>query len=56
MPLRKYHDVTLAENDTAAYTTFIGSYRKRILTAILLKFSQTNLKILYIQNKVKYTF
>ena len=45
----KYPIVTIAENDAAAYTPGLGPHRKLILTAILLKFSQTNLKIMYIQ-------
>ena len=47
--LREYFDVTFAENDAAAYTPCLGPHRKLILTAILLKFSQTNLKIMHIQ-------
>ena len=47
--LRKHHDVTFAENDPAAYTQCLGPHRKLIMTAILLNFSQTNLKILHIQ-------
>ena len=47
--LLEYHDVTYAENDAAAYTACLGPHRKLILTAILLKFSQTNLKIMCIQ-------
>ena len=38
-----------AENDTAACTPCLGPHRQLILTAILLNFSQTYLKILYIQ-------
>ena len=49
MSLRKYHDVTLAANDTAAYTLCSRPYRKRILIAMLFKFSQINRKIVYIQ-------
>ena len=51
--LREHHDVTFAENDAAAYTQCLGFHRKMILTAILLKFSQTNLKIMYIKKKRK---
>ena len=40
MLLRKYHDVILAENAAAAYTPCLRPYRKLILRAILLKFSQ----------------
>ena len=47
--LRKYHNVTLARNDAAAYTLCLRSHKKLILTAIDLKFSQINLKIIYIQ-------
>ena len=41
--LCEHHDVTFAENDAAAYMQCLGPHRKLILTAILLKFSQTNL-------------
>ena len=47
--LREHHDVTFAEIDSAAYTPCLGTRRKLILTYILLKSSQTDLKILYIQ-------
>ena len=47
--LREHHDVTFAEIDSAAYTPCLGPRRKLILTYILLKSSQTDLKILYIQ-------
>ena len=52
--LREHHDVTFAENDAAAYTPclHVGPHRKLILTVILLKFSRTNIKIMYIQ-KIK---
>ena len=50
---REHHAVIFAENDAAAYTPCLGTHRKLILTAILLKFSQTNLKIMYIQKKEK---
>ena len=53
MSLCKHHDVTFAENDPAAYTQYLGPQRKLSLTAILLKVSQTNLKIIYIQKKEK---
>ena len=46
---RKYHNVTLAANDAAVYTTCLGPYRKLILAADLLKISQINLKIMYLQ-------
>ena len=41
--LREHHDVTFSENDAAAYTPCILPHRKLIVTAILLKVSQTNL-------------
>ena len=47
--LRENLDVTFAENDAAAYTSCLGSHKKLILTVILLKFSQTTFKIMYIQ-------
>ena len=47
--LHEYNNVTFAENEAAAYTPRIGPHRKLILTDILLNFSQTNLKIIYIQ-------
>ena len=46
MLLRKYHDVTLAANDAAAYTPCLRPHKKLKLTTILLKFSQSNLKIM----------
>ena len=49
MLLPKYHDATLAANDTAAYTPFLQANRKLILTVILLKISQIILKIMLIQ-------
>ena len=49
MPLRLSHDVTLAANAAVAYTPCSRPNRKLILTAILLKFSQINLKMIYIQ-------
>ena len=54
--LREHHDVKFAENDTAANTLCLETHRKLILTAILLKFSQTNLKIMFIQKIEKKTF
>ena len=51
MSLRKYHDVTLAINDAASYTLCLESHKKLISTAIPLKKSQFNLKIMYIQEK-----
>ena len=47
--LRKYRDVTLAANEASVYTQCSQPYRKLILTAILLKFSQINLKMMAIQ-------
>ena len=46
--LCKYYDVTLAENAAAAYKQCFRLHIKLILTAILLKFSQTTLKVMYI--------
>ena len=42
--LRKYRDVTLAANEASAYPLCSQPHRKLILTAMLLKFSQSNLK------------
>ena len=50
MSLRKYHDVALAANDAAAYTTRSRSHRNLILIAILLNFSGINLEMMYNQN------
>ena len=47
--LHEYFDVAFAKNGAAAYTPCLGPHRKLTLTAILLKFSQTNLKIIHIQ-------
>ena len=47
--LREHHDVTFVEYDAATYTVCLGTHKKLILTAILIKFLQTNLKIIYIQ-------
>ena len=47
--LREHPDVTFAENGSATYMPCLGPHRKLILTAILLKFSQNNLKIMFIQ-------
>ena len=43
--VRKYHDVTLPENDAAVYTPCSLSHRRHILTptCILLKFLQINI-------------
>ena len=49
MSLCKYHDVTIAINDAALYTPYLESHKNLILTAIPLKFSQINLKIMHIQ-------
>ena len=49
MSLRKYHDVTIAINDAALYTACLESHKNLISTAIPLKFSQINLKIMHIQ-------
>ena len=49
MSLREHHDITFAESDAAAYMPCLEPHRKLILTAILLKFSQTSLKVMYIQ-------
>ena len=48
LSLAKYHYVTLARNDAASYTLCFRSHKKLILTAILFKLSQINLKIMYI--------
>ena len=47
--LREHHDVTFVEYDAAAYTACLGTHKRLILTAILIKYLQTNLKIIYIQ-------
>ena len=47
--LRKHLDVTFVDDDLAAYTQCLGPHRKLIMTAILLNFTQTNLKIMHIQ-------
>ena len=49
IPLRKYRDVTLAANETSAFTPCSQPHRKLILSAMLLKFSQINLKMMVIQ-------
>ena len=48
MSLRKYHDVTIAINDAAPYTLCLESHKNLISTAIPLKISQIDLKIMYI--------
>ena len=40
--LREHHDVTFVEYDAAAYTACLGTHKKLILTAILIKFLQKN--------------
>ena len=47
--LREHPDVTFAAHDAAVYTTCLRPNRKLILTAILLTFSKTNTKIMFIQ-------
>ena len=47
MPLRKYHDMTIAANDADVYALCLRLHKKLILTAVLLKISQINLKIMY---------
>ena len=54
MWLRKYQDV--AANDDTAYTQSLRPLRKLILTAILLKISQINLKMIRIQKIEKLAF
>ena len=49
MSLRKYHDVNIAIVDTVPYTLRLESYKNLILTAIPLKISQINFKIMHIQ-------
>ena len=49
MSLRKYHDVTIAINDAVPYTPCLESHKNLISTAIPLKISQINLKIIRIQ-------
>ena len=49
MYLRKYHDVTIAINDAATFTQCLESYKNFISTAIPLKISEINLKIMHIQ-------
>ena len=49
MSLRKYHDMTIAINAAAPYTPCLESHENLILTAIPLKFSQINFKIMHFQ-------
>ena len=46
--LREHPNVRFAENDAGAYTPCLGPHRKLILTAVLPKFSQSSVKIMYI--------
>ena len=52
--LRKYRDMTLAANETSAYTTSSQPHRKLILSAMQLKFLQINLKMMAIQKIEKH--
>ena len=54
--LRKYRNVTLVSNEASAYTQCSQPLRKLNLTAMQLKFSQINLKMMAIQKIGKYTF
>ena len=47
--LRKYHDVTIAINDTAPYTQSFEPHKNLISTAIRLQILQINLKIVHIK-------
>ena len=49
MLLHRYHDLTIAANDAAVYTLCLQLHKKLILMATLLKISQINFKIMYIQ-------
>ena len=49
MPFRKYCDVIIAINDAAPYTPCNESHKNLILTAIPLKCSHINLKIMHFQ-------
>ena len=53
MSLRKYHHMPIAANDVATDTRSVRQYKKLILTAILLKISQINLKMICIQKTEK---
>ena len=46
--LRKYHDVSIAINNVAPYTTCSESHKNLISTDISLKISQINLTIMHI--------
>ena len=56
MSLRKYLDATIAINDGASYTPCLESHKNLISTAIPLKISQINLKIMHIPEMEKLTF
>ena len=49
MSMRKYYDVTIAINDAAPYIPCLESHKNLISTAIPLKISLINLKIMHIQ-------
>ena len=52
--LCKYHDPTIAINDAAPYTLCLEPHKKKLIsTAIPLKISQINLKIMHIQEIIK---
>ena len=46
--LRKYRDVTIATNEASAFAVCSQPHRKLIVTAMRLKFSQINLKMMAI--------
>ena len=49
MSLPKYRDTIISANEASAYTQCSQPNKKLILTAMLLKFSQINLKMMAIQ-------
>ena len=49
MFMRKYHDMTIAINDAAPYIQCLESHKNLNSTAIPLKISQINFKIMHIQ-------
>ena len=49
MSMSKYHDVTIAVNDAPPYIPCSDPHKNLISTAIPLKISQINLKIMHIQ-------
>ena len=49
MSLHKCHDVPIVINDAAPYTSCLESHKYLISTAIPLKISQINLKIMHNQ-------